>query len=90
MAPKRAGELFVTPASVRYTDETGASHVTRLATDETLAVEDVLEYRRRTDRHRKEWAAYGLAFAVLVAGPAMVSMVIEKGLTGVGGGKKKQ
>lgn len=87
VTPKRSGYLFVTPASVSYVDEAGESHVTRLAADETVGVEDILVYRRRTDRHRQEWGAYGVAFVLLVMGPMGMSLVVQRGL--VDGGKKK-
>lgn len=68
-------------------DEAGVSHATRFAADETVSVEDILEYRRRTDRHRQEWAAYGVVFTLLGVGPMVMSLVMERGV--VDGGKKK-
>lgn len=89
MTPKRAGELHVSAASVSYVDAAGTARTTRLAADDTVLVEDLLSFRRRTDRHAVEWTAFGVGFLLLVLGPAVVSVAVERGVEKSGAVKKK-
>lgn len=86
VSPKRAGELIVSPASVSYLDD-GDNKITRIATDDILSVEKLLDWRRRTDRHTKEWSMYMCAFALLCIAPFGVSLFMERGVPN--GNKKK-
>lgn len=70
--PRRAGELLVNPASVTYKDG-GETRTTRLAGDESVVVEELLEYRRRTDTHGGAWATYALTSAVSIGLPYFLS-----------------
>lgn len=80
VSPLKAGELIVAPASVSYTDD-GAQRTTRLATDDTLKVEDLTSYKRRTDRHGLEWSLYALSFVLLCVAPYVISVVLERGVS---------
>lgn len=71
ITPKRAGLLFVAPPAITYRDpEADVARVTKLAVPESIAVEDLVVFRRRTDTHGMEWAMYAAAFVALVALPA--------------------
>lgn len=72
VSPKRAGQLFVAPASVSYEDD-GQKRLTKLATDDSFSVEDLLSWRRRTDMHQQEWMLFTLAFFILVIIPGLVA-----------------
>lgn len=89
LTPRRAGELLVSPAAVTYTDAAGQSHVTRLASADNIVVENLLAYRRRTDRHAAEWGAYAAAFLLFVVAPAAYAALLERGVV-VGEGAKKR
>lgn len=81
VSPLRAGELFVAPASLSYRDAASpASRATRLASDHSLRVEELLSYKRRTDRHVLEWRLYALAFALLCAAPYALSVALRTAL----------
>lgn len=71
VTPRRAGILFVAPPAITYADHSGQSRVTRLAAPESIQVEDLLNYRRRTDRHGLEWALYAASFLLFSAFPAL-------------------
>lgn len=83
--PKRDGELLVNPAALTYKDG-DAKRTTRLAGAESMAVEDLLTYRRRTDTHEKAWAAYGVGCAAAVGAPYVLA---SRGIAGLENGKKK-
>lgn len=90
MRPRRAGILLVSPASVSYVDEDGAARMSKLASEDTVLVEDLMAFRRRTDRHRLEWGAFAGAFVALVLLPFLVSVMSEGAVVGeVTGGKKR-
>eukprot|EP00177_Eucheuma_denticulatum_P004536 GFKZ01008245.1.p1 GENE.GFKZ01008245.1~~GFKZ01008245.1.p1 ORF type:complete len:204 (-),score=19.23 GFKZ01008245.1:334-882(-) len=78
LTPKRAGHLIVTPPTVAYTDHLNIQHVSAVATDDHLIVEPLVEFRRRTEKFRLEWALYSLAFTLLVAAPALVSTLTQR------------
>lgn len=88
MRPRRAGLLLVSPASVSYVDEEGVGRVTRLASDDTVVVEDLITFRRRTDRHQFEWVAFVGAFVLLVVAPFGFSSFVESGVDGAVGKKR--
>lgn len=69
VSPRRAGILYVSPPAITYRDA-GASRVSRLAVEDTLVVEDLAVYTRRTASHKAEWAAYAALFLLLVGMPA--------------------
>ncbi|CAN8071751.1 unnamed protein product [Agarophyton chilense] len=77
VAPLRAGELFVSPASVSYTDD-GKQRVTKLAVDDSLRVEDLLSYKRRTDKHTMELSLYALAFFLFCVAPYCFSIFLQR------------
>ena len=83
VSPKRAGELIVNPASVSYRDddEDSEKRVTKVAADDTLVVEELTSYKRRTDRHGTTWVIYFAASLLLTAGPFGVSHVMIKSLS---------
>lgn len=70
--PRRAGELLVNPAALSYKDD-GETRTTRLAGDESVVVEELLAYRRRTDTHGGAWATYAVTSAISVAVPYVLS-----------------
>lgn len=70
--PRRAGELLVNPASLSYKDG-DERRTTRLAGDERVVVEDLLDYRRRTATHEAAWATYAVGSAASIAIPYMLS-----------------
>lgn len=81
--PKRAGELYVNPPALMYKDGE-AARISRLSAEESLVVEDHIAYRRRTDKHRVEWAVYFAALITLVAVPYTVFTAVRpKGSTTV-------
>lgn len=83
--PKRAGELLVNPAALTYKDG-GVTRTTRLAGAESMVVEDLLLYRRRTDTHGAAWATYGAASAVAIAAPYLLS---AQGVASLAAAKKR-
>lgn len=87
VAPLRAGELIVSPASVSY-EHSGQKHITKLASDDSLIVEGLFSYKRRTDKHALEWALYGIAFILLSAAPYFSSIMLEKSVPQTSGKKK--
>lgn len=86
--PKRAGELYAAPASVVYADGE-QRRVTRLAADESFVVEELLEFRRRTDRHSGTWMIYVIAFFLLGIAPFGASHMLVRGLPDGGSASKK-
>lgn len=76
LTPKRAGLLFVSAPSVAY----APSHVSTLATSDELTVEDVLAFRKRTEKFAFEWTAYAGMWMLLVAGPYVVSRINQRAL----------
>lgn len=90
--PRRAGQLFVSPPSVSYTDSNdGSQHTSRLASsedDDAVLVEDLIEFRRRNDTHTTSWSIYSLAFLLLSIAPFGVSASMVKGLNRDGQQKK--
>lgn len=83
--PKREGELLVNPAALSYKDG-DVKRTTRLAGAESMVVEDLLTYRRRTDTHEKAWMGYGLACVAAIGLPYVMS---ARGIASLEKGKKK-
>lgn len=78
MEPLRAGELIVSPAAVSYVDAlSGEDHVTRLASEEIVRVEDAMMFRRRTEKHGGVWMAYSIVCLVLCVVPFVVSGLLQ-------------
>lgn len=88
ITPKKAGELLVSPATLTYSDG-DVRRVSRLASDESIVVEDLLAYKRRTDKHRTEWGLYALASVLLVGGPLFWSTRVLAGVSTGAVGKKR-
>lgn len=88
LEPKRAGELYVAPASVAYADGE-QRHVTRLASDESFFVEDLVDFRRRTDKHGGSWLIYLASFLALGIVPFGASHMLITSLPNIGAAAKK-
>lgn len=87
--PKRSGYLYISPPSLSYIDQlSGDKHVSKIAGTDSLVVEDLLEYRRRTDRHTSTWIIYIVAFVMLGIGPFAVSEMMAKSLSPTNSQKK--
>lgn len=82
--PRREGELLVNPAALSYKDA-DVKRTTRLAGVESMVVEDLLTYRRRTDTHEKAWAIYAAGCAVAIGLPYVLA---TSGIAGLEHAKK--
>lgn len=79
--PRRSGQLFIAPASVTYMGD-GTRYICRLAADDSFTVEELIDFRRRTDRHTSAWLFYLVAFAMLGVLPCGFSQIMVRSLPG--------
>lgn len=79
VAPRRAGELYVAPAAVSYMDGED-KRTMRVAGTESVVVEELLAYRRKTETHESAWMVFLGAFIVLAVAPFGVSSAISRSL----------
>lgn len=86
--PKRAGEIYVAPAAVTYMDD-DERRVSRLAADDSVVVETLISFRRRTDRHINTWLVYFFAFLLLSVAPFGYSEIKVRSLLGSPATNKK-
>lgn len=82
--PLKAGELHTKLPTLKYVDADGTHRTSSIATEgTTLNVEDLLEYKRRTDVHTTTWMVYAAAIVALVGSPYVVSVVLHKALDAI-------
>lgn len=79
LSPRRAGELFVSPASVAYHDGE-RKRVSRLAAEDSFHVEDLVSFRRKHDTHMSTWTVYAVALLLFGLTPFAVSHRIAASL----------
>lgn len=86
--PKRAGDIYVAPAAVTYMDDE-VRRVSRLAADDIVNVEELISFRRRTDRHTSTWLIYVIAMLLLCIAPFGYSEMMTRSLIGSPAPNKK-
>lgn len=85
---RKAGELNVNVPSIRYQEEDGTRRLTKLDASSTVTVEDVLSFKRRTDKHLVDWIVYTIGSVALTAGPYVAYASRLQSLTGKSRKKK--
>ena len=80
--PSKFGELNVNVPTVTYQENDGTRRVSQLDAESTVVVEDILSYKRRTDKHVKDWVIYTLGSAAATALPYYIYFTKMQTLSG--------